>query len=209
MALPVYPADDAAFLAALNSNPYDPDTNQFGLDEGGHITLFPEAMSAIERIGDYFSALGAALQALANQTAADADSAAAGSGTEASAADIRAGLTAHYLSIRRAYAAGVFVPLIDAASIAWDMASGINFSVTLGAAGRAVANPSGAVEGKSGILAVKQDGTGGRSITAWGANFVWVGDQPIWPTTPNAETLISYIVRANGKIYLNFGGSTP
>lgn len=208
MALPEYPADDVAFLANLNSNPFDPATNQFGLDDGGHITLFPEAMAAVERIGEYLSGLGTALQALANQTAEDAASAAAGSGTEATVANVRGGLSAFYLSIRRVYDSNAPVVLVDSANIAWDMSQGINFKLTLGAAGRALANPTNQIAGKSGLLIVSQDATGGRSITAYGNNLIWIGGEPGWPTTPNAKTVISYFVEANGTVLLSAGGSS-
>lgn len=208
MAMPAYPTEAADFLAQLNSDPYDAGSNPYGLAAGGHRQLFPESQDALVALAQFVNLAGIDIDELAAQVAADAASAAAGSGTEASESDIRSGQSAHYLSIRRAYAAGAFVPLTDAASIAWDMAAGINFAVTIAAAGRTLANPTNAVEGKSGILAVKQDATGGRSITTWGNNFVWVGDQPVWPTAPNSEALISYIVRSSGKIYLNFGGST-
>lgn len=208
MALPVFPADEAAFLDGLNSEPFDPSTNPKGLDDGGHITLFPEAMTSIADLANYFAALGVALQTLADQTAEDAASAAAGSGTEATVPNVRAGLSAFYLSIRRVYEANAPVVLADAGNIAWDMSQGINFKLTLGAAGRALANPTNQVAGKSGLLIVSQDATGGRSITAYGNNLIWIGGEPGWPTTPNAKTVISYFVEANGTVLLSAGGSS-
>lgn len=208
MAAPETPTDDISLLEEVNGNAYDAVTNPRGLARGGHRQNWAIAMNALASVASWVANLTSYLSGLADQVAADAASAAAGSGTEASTADIREGVSAHYMSIRRAYASSAFVSLTDATSIAWNMAAGINFSVTIGAANRSLANPSSAVEGKSGLLVVKQDATGGRAITTWGSNFVWMGDQPIWPTSPNAETLISYIVRDNGKIYLNFGGST-
>lgn len=208
MALPVFPAAAAAFLDGLNNDPYDPVTNPKGLDNGGHIVIWPEGNEAISVLANYFSALGDALQAMATQVAADADAAEQGSGTEASAVEIRGGAGAHYTSIRRIYAANAPVALTDAASIAWDMAAGINFQVTLTAAGRTVANPSNKVPGKSGVLRVKQDATGGRSITTWGSDFVWIGGEPRWPTAPNARSLIAYFVGEDGKVELTFAGSS-
>ncbi|MEO3387897.1 hypothetical protein, partial [Mesorhizobium sp. CAU 1741] len=80
--------------------------------------------------------------------------------------------------------------------------------VTIGAAGRTLANPTNQIAGKSGFLNVAQDGTGGRTITNWGSNFVWCGDQPDWPTAANAVTKIAYFVRTAGsKIELSFAGN--
>lgn len=129
---------------------------------------------------------GAFVDALAEQVAADAESAASGSGTEATVPNIRTGLTAMYLSIRNVYAANAPAVLTDAASVAWDMSAGINFDLIIGAAGRGLANPSNKVVGKSGVLRIYQDGTGGRTITTWGSDYVWIDGQPIWPTAPAA-----------------------
>lgn len=208
MPMPTYPADEAAFAAALNSDPYDSESNPEGLGAGGHRQNFPSGMDAVVALANFVNLAGAFIDTLADQVAADAESAAAGSGTEATIANIRAGLTAMYLSIRNVYGANVPVALTDAASISWDMAAGINFQVTLTAAGRTVANPSNKVPGKSGVLRVKQDATGGRSITTWGSDFVWIGGEPRWPTAPNARSLIAYFVGEDGKVELTFAGSS-
>lgn len=206
--LPFYPQTEADFMVGLNSDSYDPDTNPKGFAAGGHIPLFPETTAALAVLAAYFHDLGDVLQAIAEQVETDAASAAAGSGTEATAAAIRSGVNAYYMSIRRAYEACVPVALVDAATITWDMSAGINFDVTIGAAGRAVANPTNKVPGKSGILTVIQGAGGNKTITAWGSDFVWIGDQPFWPTAAGAETAISYVCRPSGKIHLNYGGST-
>ncbi len=208
MALPVFPAAAAAFLDGLNNDPYDPVTNPKGLDNGGHIVIWPEGNEAISILANYFSALGDALQAMATQVAADADAAEQGSGTEASAVEIRGGAGAHYTSIRRIYAANDPVALTDAASIAWDMAAGINFKVTLGAAGRTLANPSNQVAGKSGIVIFTQNGSGTGTITSYGANIVWIGGQPDWPTTPGAKVVVAYFVEANGTVLMSPSGAS-
>ncbi len=208
MALPVFPVAAAAFLDGLNNDPYDPVTNPKGLDNGGHIVIWPEGNEAISILANYFSALGDALQAMATQVAADADAAEQGSGTEASAVEIRGGAGAHYTSIRRIYAANDPVALTDAASIAWDMAAGINFKVTLGAAGRTLANPSNQVAGKSGIVIFTQNGSGTGTITSYGANIVWIGGQPDWPTTPGAKVVVAYFVEANGTVLMSPSGAS-
>lgn len=208
MALPETPSVALALLAALNGNAYNASTNPSGLANGGHRQNWGPGMNAMADVGDWVALLAIVLEALAEQVGEDAAAAAAGSGTEATIAALREGTAAFYASIRRIYAAGAPVALVDGATVAWDMASGINFSLTLGAAGRALANPSSEVVGKSGVLLIKQDATGGRSITGWGNQLIWIGGEPDWPTAPNAITLISYFVSAENEVLLSFGGSS-
>lgn len=208
MTIPDPPTSQIEFLSEVNGNSYDSDSNPDGLADGGHRQNWAPAMNAVAVVANWISSVIAWMSATASQVAADAASAAAGSGTEATVANIRAGLSAWYLSIRRIYAANEFVALTDSATIDWDMASGINFAVTLGAAGRTLANPSNQVAGKSGLIIVTQDATGGRSITTYGNQIVWYGPQPDWPSTPGAETLIAYVVKANGQVRLSAGGSS-
>lgn len=208
MPMPTYPADEAAFAAALNSDPYDSESNPDGLGAGGHRQNFPAGMDAVVALANFVNLAGAFIDALAEQVAADAESAEQGSGTEASVAQIRAGLNAFYLSIRRVLEANQPVALTDAASIAWDMSAGINFKVTLGAAGRTLANPSNQVAGKSGIVIFTQNGSGTGTITSYGANIVWIGGQPDWPTTPGAKVVVAYFVEANGTVLMSPSGAS-
>lgn len=208
MAMPAYPIEAADFLSQLNSDPYDAGSNPYGLAAGGHRQLFPESQDALVLLAEFVRLAGVDIEALAAQVAADAESAASGSGTEATVANIRAGLAAMYLSIRNVYAANAPVALADAATIAWDMSTGINFDLTLAAAGRTLANPTNKVVGKSGILRVYQDATGGRTITSFGSDYVWIDGQPSWPVTPGAWIVVVYFCLANGKVELTFGGSS-
>jgi hypothetical protein len=209
MAFPEFPTTEAALVQEYNGETYNASTNPYGLAKGGHRQNWAPAMNALGVIADYVGATADELQTVAAQVALDAAAAAAGSGTEASVADIRAAAdVAHYISMRRAVAAQVPVALTDGATISWDMDTGINFSVTLGAAGRALANPTNQVAGKSGFINVVQDGSGGRTITTWGDDFVWLGDEPLWPTAAGAVTKIAYFVRvADSKIELAFAGN--
>jgi len=54
--------------------------------------------------------------------------------------------------------------LTDAASIAWDMSAGVDFTVTL-AGNRTLGNPTNCVVGRRGRIRVVQDGTGSRTLT--------------------------------------------
>lgn len=200
MAFPDFPTDDAAEISGTSAD---------DMVNGGHRTRFFPLLNAVLGLAGYVKAAGEFLVDLAEQVADDAASAAAGSGTEASVTNIRAGAdVAHYLSLRRVAAANVPVALTDAASIAWDMATGINFTVTLGAAGRALPNPTNQLPGKNGFLTVKQDATGGRSITSWGSHFIWIGPQPYWPSSANARTKLAYFVNGVGEIEIAFAGNS-
>lgn len=82
--------------------------------------------------------------------------------------------------------------LTDAASIAWNLANGDAAEVTLGAAGRTLANPTNLKKG-SYILIVKQDATGNRTITTWGSAYKFPsGVKPVLSTAANAVDLISF-----------------
>jgi len=199
MALPVFPTDDAATISGTNSD---------DMINGGHRTRFFPLLNAVLALAGYVKAAGEFLVGLAEQVATDAASAAAGSGTEASVPNIRAGAdVAHYLSMRRVAAANVPVALTDAASIAWDMAAGINFTVTLGGI-RSLANPTNLVPGMSGFLNVVQDGTGGRSIAAYGNQYVWIGPKPNYPTAAGARTKLAYFVTSTHEVELAFAGNS-
>src|SRR5690606_27216405 len=144
-------------------------TSSDDMVNGGHRTRFFPLLNAVLALASYVRAVGEHLIGLANQVATDAASAAAGSGTEAAIATIRAGTSAHYLSIRRAYAAAAPVALTDAATVTIDFATGINFSLTIGG-NRTLGTPANLVPGKSGIIILTQDATGGRTL---GKAAIW------------------------------------
>lgn len=198
MPLPAAPTDAFTFLAALNGDLYDPDANPFGMDDGGHIPNWPPAMNDTAEVGNYLAALGTYLQQLADQVAADAASAAAGSGAEVTVEQIRAGAAAQYLSIRRVYAAAAPVALVDAATIAVDLDTGINFAVTLGG-NRTLGNPTNADVGKSGFVIVSQDATGGRTL-AKGSNWKVAGGDIILDQAAGARNVISYFVESENSV---------
>lgn len=60
-------------------------------------------------------------------------------------------------------ASSAFQALTDGANIAWDMSLGYNAAVTLGG-NRTLSAPSNPVEGRTYSLAIKQDGTGSRTL---------------------------------------------
>lgn len=82
-------------------------------------------------------------------------------------------------------------PLTDGATITPDFAAAENFSVTLGG-NRTLANPSNITAGQSGVIAVSQDATGGRTL-AFGSYWKFEGGAvPSLSTTPNALDLLVY-----------------
>ena len=119
---------------------------------------------------------------------------------EASAAEVRAGTVNNKylspLSFRDHYAP---VTLTDAATIEVNLSLGRNFVVTL-AGNRTIANPTFQAAGMHGKIIVRQDSTGGRTLT-WGTAYKFVGNTPRIPTAANDSIEINYIVLSPGDIY--------
>ena len=93
--------------------------------------------------------------------------------------------------------------LTDAATIAWDLNLAQVATVTLGG-NRTLANPTNIVDGGSYRLIVKQDATGGRTLT-FGSAYKWAGGSvPILSTGANAVDLL--VFTADGSNLL--GGLT-
>lgn len=89
--------------------------------------------------------------------------------------------------------AGNLVALTDAATIALDMSTFVNASVTLGG-NRTLGNPSNTQAGRSGCLFITQDGTGSRTL-AYSSNWKFSGGTaPILTTAPAATDMLCYIV---------------
>lgn len=118
---------------------------------------------------------------------------------KASASDLR-GLTedTKWLTAKSVGDALAFVPLTDAATIAIDLGAGVNFSVTLGG-NRTLGAPSNAKPGQTGVILVKQDGTGSRTL-AYNAAWVPFGSLPTLTTTAGKVDLLTYLVETSGKV---------
>lgn len=95
--------------------------------------------------------------------------------------------------------------LTDAATIAVDMATGINFNVTLGG-NRTLGNPTNAKPGQSGRIRVTQDGTGSRTL-AYDANWKHIGSAPTIATAAAAVDLFAYFVNDATNIELSYLGT--
>lgn len=83
--------------------------------------------------------------------------------------------------------------LTDAVSITWNVNSGGNAVVTLGAAGRTLAITN-AVAGYTYTIRIVQDGTGNRTITTWPTNTKWPnnGTAPTLSTTPGRYDFVTF-----------------
>lgn len=96
--------------------------------------------------------------------------------------------------------AGQITALVDAATIAVDLADSNNFSVTLGG-NRLLGNPTNIVPGQSGVIVLTQDGAGSRLLsfdTYWKfAN----GAAPSLSTGPASVDYLTYYVETATRIY--------
>lgn len=99
------------------------------------------------------------------------------------------------VGVEHAYTAQQYVvqtSLTDAATVSWDLSTNQVTSVTL-AGSRALANPTNMRNGATYVLFVKQDATGGRTLT-YGSNFKWPsGTAPVLSTAANATDILSFI----------------
>ena len=89
-----------------------------------------------------------------------------------------------------------------------DLNAGLDFYLALNAAGMTVANPVNMTKaGQKGVIYLRQDATGGRTITSWGNQWFFPGGvKPTLSTAPNAYDIISYVVplASGGVIFCTF-----
>ena len=94
---------------------------------------------------------------------------------------------------------GNVVALTDASSIAFDMDDGVHASVTLGG-NRTLANPTNVTVGQSGVIYVKQDSTGSRTLS-FGSYWSFAsGTAPTLTTDASALDAIAYSVESTTNI---------
>jgi len=119
---------------------------------------------------------------------------------EASVADFRSNVADKVLTTDIVWSAADYVTLTDAATVAVDLATGINFTVTLGG-NRTLGNPSNTKNGQTGLIEIKQDATGTRTL-AYSANWKFAGGTaPVLTTAANARDLLFYQVISSTVIY--------
>lgn len=120
---------------------------------------------------------------------------------EASVAEWRANTADRILTTDVVNSAMAEVTLTDAATIAWDMSTGIDFTVTLGG-NRTLGNPTNTVVGRRGRIRVVQDGTGSRTLTKSSNHKTAGGTAISLSTTAGAVDYIDYDCRSSTDIRL-------
>jgi hypothetical protein len=121
----------------------------------------------------------------------------------ATTAEARAKTVNKMLDAKVPFDAAASVALTDAATVAFDFATLYNATITLGAAGatRTFANPTNVKDGQSGKVEIKQDATGGRTVT-WSANWVFAGGiDPVLSTAANALDILFFVGLSDGRVY--------
>jgi hypothetical protein len=117
----------------------------------------------------------------------------------ASAAEFIANTADKTLLTQSMWQAGAFVSLTDATTIAVDMSTFINATVTLGG-NRTLGNPTNTKVGQTGMIEIVQDGTGNRTLT-YGSNWEFTGGTaPVLSTSANASDTLLYTVRSPTRI---------
>lgn len=117
----------------------------------------------------------------------------------ATSAQYQANTSGKYLTTDQVWAAAAEVALTDAATIALDLSTGINFAVTLGG-NRTLGNPTNTKVGQSGYIRIAQDGTGSRTL-AYGGNWKFPGaSAPVLTTTASKVDYLYYMVRSSTEI---------
>lgn len=105
------------------------------------------------------------------------------------------------VSTDQLWAAGALVALSDAATVALDLGTGINFSLTIGG-NRTLGAPSNVKVGQSGAIYITQDATGSRTL-AYNAAFDFMsGTAPTLSTAIGAIDVIFYHCRTAGSIVI-------
>jgi len=105
---------------------------------------------------------------------------------EASVSDYRSNTANRILTTDIVWSAMEEVTLTDAATIAWDMSTGVDFTVTLGG-NRTLGNPTNVKVGQRGRIRVVQDATGSRTLSL-SSNLKTAGAAGITLTTTASAT---------------------
>ena len=134
-------------------------------------------------------------------TGLDASTTAKGISEFSTAAEFRTGTdTTRSLVVDQVWASAAEVTLSDAATIAVDMATFFNATVTL-AGNRTLGQPSNTKVGQSGVIRVVQDATGSRTL-AYHADWEFAGGTaPVLSTAANAQDLLFYQVLAANRVF--------
>jgi len=102
---------------------------------------------------------------------------------------------------------GIYTTITDSASPVWDTANGINFNWTLGAS-RTLPNPTVFYEGRSGVIKVKQNGTGGFTL-GFGTCFIFDSDvAPVIGTAANKSNFPFYHFVSSANVLITLAAKS-
>jgi len=156
-------------------------------------------------IGTNVQAYAAALDTVTGTNTGDeaaASTSVAGVAAYATAAEYRAKAANKTLTGSQVYAAAAEVTLTDATTIALDLSTYLNGTVTLGG-NRTLGNPTNPIAGQSGYIRVVQDATGSRTL-AYGTNYEFAGGTaPTLTTTAAAQDMLIYTVISTTRILIS------
>jgi hypothetical protein len=100
---------------------------------------------------------------------------------------------------------GSITTLTDGATITPDFAVTNDFVVTFGG-NRTIANPTNITVGQKGVIVIRQDATGSRTV-AWGTYYKWAGGvAPTLSKTANAVDRVHYHVVSATEIHCQWVG---
>lgn len=146
--------------------------------------------------GDVTSSAGFVALTIANAVVTFAKMATAAIAT---AANYLANAASVLLTPNAVWSAAAPVALTDAATIAVDMNTFINATVTL-AGNRTLGNPTNAKPGQSGSIWFTQDGTGNRTLALASNWKIAGGSPPTLSTAAGAVDRLDYVVRTSSII---------
>lgn len=159
-------------------------------------TTFGVATEGVQDMIAAFLAAGAGITLTYN----DAGNALTVAVDAATAAQYRSKTSNKVLTADKAFDAAAYVVLTDAATVAVDMATGFNFTLTL-AGSHILGNPTNTKDGQTGCIAITQDATGSRLLT-YGANWEFAGGSaPVLSTVAGTKDLLFYQVLGATSVY--------
>lgn len=124
------------------------------------------------------------------------------SGAIATGANYQANAASTLLGPNAVWSGATITALTDAATIAVDLSTGINFSVTV-AGNRTLGNPTNAKVGQTGVFRVTQ-GAGGSHTLAYGTDYKWPGGTAcVLSTTAAVNDYVFYFVFSSTEILLS------
>lgn len=125
---------------------------------------------------------------------------------KATASNIRAGTANKVVDSEGIYSGNAPVSVTDVSTITLNLTSGRNFTVTIGGA-RNFAAPSNQLAGQTGVIFIKQDGTGGRTPT-FATDFNFIGGTPYFGGSAGKTDVVWYFVQESGVIICTFAGGS-